>query len=95
MPEVCDKCQKLLDESNNHWAVYEDDVDESELVSWDDGVLAQTDESIQQSIKDHNAIVDHFEKCDHKGCKELMENWKPYSRYTDRESMLTGKEPML
>lgn len=95
MPNVCKECQRVLDISNSHHSIYRDDVDEEDLVSWDDGVLAQTDESIKQSIEDNNAIIDHFENCSHKGCKELMENWKPYERYTSRESMLTGKEPLL
>ena len=95
MPNVCEECQKVLDNSNNHYSVYRDDIDEDELISWDDGILAQTDESIKQNIDLHNAIVNHFENCNNKGCKELMENWKPYEHYTDRNSMLTGKEPML
>jgi len=96
MVEVCPKMQKLLDISNSTLPIYMDEIDEEDLVSWDEGVLAQTDASIKDSIKRNNEEIDHMEKCKHKGCIQLGKNWKDggvWKRYTDRESMLTGKVP--
>jgi len=94
--EVCSEMQKLLDISNASTPVYDDEIDPEDLVSWDDSVLAQTDESIKDSIKRNNEEIDHMEKCKHKGCIQLGKNWKAggvWKRYTNRESMLTGKRP--
>lgn len=88
-PEICEKCQALIDKSNSHTLTPKAEFEDDEIETWNDSVETATDESIELSIKSNNAIINHFEKCSNKGCKELMENWKPYSLYTDRESMLT------
>lgn len=96
--EVCSKMQKLLDISNSRIIIYEEDIPEAEIISWDDGVLAETEESIKTSIKNNNKEIDHLTKCKHKGCIELKKNWKDggvWKRYTNRESMLTGGKPLI
>lgn len=92
MVEVCKKMQKLLDDDNNHPHQYtkefHDEFGNREVVSWNDGIRGLTEKSVKESIKYHNRIIDHFQKCKDRGCQELEKRWRPYKRYTDRESML-------
>ena len=89
MPDVCKECQRLLDISNSFQLEPKDEFEPDDIKTWNESVLTATDESIDRSIKSTNAIINHFEKCDDLGCKELMENWKPYKLETNRKSMLS------
>lgn len=74
--EVCSTMQKLLDYDNfKRGTKYKDGIDQNRLRTWNDDVLARTDETIQKMIKSDKNMVSHLTKCKHKGCMELKKNW--------------------
>lgn len=98
MNEICDIEQKFIDESNNHLEEYKEGVNEDDIVSWNDEILACSDKEIQWKIKHNNEELKHLRYCKTKGCKDYRQMLKDFHLlkfYKKREDMLTGRKPLI